>query len=201
MSDKILKPVINSALREFSINGYDGASTNKISKNAGISKGLMFHYVKNKEQLYLYLIDHSTSIIKKEYFDKLDYNEKDIFVRLENSYCMQIEILKKYPWIFDFILFKSTVKSDEINKKLETVYLDGEVLCLKKLFENIDESKFRKGLNVNSCKEVILWSNIGFTNQILEDLKSTNSDQLNYTDVLVKLEDFLIDQRRVFYDN
>lgn len=44
--------IINSALEEFSKNSFDKASTNIIVKNAGISKGSLFHYFKNKQELY-----------------------------------------------------------------------------------------------------------------------------------------------------
>ena len=39
--------ILNAALKEFSSQGYDNASTNVIAKEAGISKALMFHYVRN----------------------------------------------------------------------------------------------------------------------------------------------------------
>ena len=47
--------IINSALKEFSINTFQKASTNTIVEDAGISKGLLFHYFGSKEKLYKYL--------------------------------------------------------------------------------------------------------------------------------------------------
>ena len=41
--------VLNAALKEFSSQGYDKASTNIIAKEAGISKALIFHYVNSKQ--------------------------------------------------------------------------------------------------------------------------------------------------------
>ena len=35
--------ILNAALKEFILEGYDKASTNVIAKEAGISKALMFH--------------------------------------------------------------------------------------------------------------------------------------------------------------
>ena len=37
--------LLNAALREFAEYGYEQASTNRIAKEAGLSKPLMFHYV------------------------------------------------------------------------------------------------------------------------------------------------------------
>lgn len=40
--------ILNAALKEFAQKGYQNASTNEIVKEAGISKGLLFHYFNNK---------------------------------------------------------------------------------------------------------------------------------------------------------
>ena len=50
--------ILNAALKEFSLRGYDNASTNVIAKEAGISKALMFHYVSSKQDLFLAVYDY-----------------------------------------------------------------------------------------------------------------------------------------------
>ena len=53
--------ILNAALKEFASKGYDEASTNVIAKEAGISKGLMFHYVGSKEIFFsLFMISFRT---------------------------------------------------------------------------------------------------------------------------------------------
>ncbi len=53
--------ILNTALKEFSSQGYDKASTNVIAKEAGISKALMLHYVDSKKELFwLYMISLPT---------------------------------------------------------------------------------------------------------------------------------------------
>lgn len=49
--------IIEAAIDEFSENSYDAASINRIIHQAGISKGSMYHYFKNKEDLYMHMID------------------------------------------------------------------------------------------------------------------------------------------------
>lgn len=43
--------ILSVALELFSQNGYDGTSVSKIAEKANISKGLMYNYFKNKEEL------------------------------------------------------------------------------------------------------------------------------------------------------
>ena len=51
--------MINASLKIFSRGGYRHASTDEIVKEAGISKGLLFHYFGSKLGLYGFLFDYS----------------------------------------------------------------------------------------------------------------------------------------------
>jgi TetR/AcrR family transcriptional regulator len=50
--------ILNAALREFASKGFDETSTNVIAKESGISKPLMFHYINNKKDFFLFLYDY-----------------------------------------------------------------------------------------------------------------------------------------------
>ncbi|MBQ8007422.1 MAG: TetR/AcrR family transcriptional regulator [Lachnospiraceae bacterium] len=52
--------IINAALKTFALKGYKDASTDVIVKEAGISKGLLFHYFTSKQGLYDFICDYST---------------------------------------------------------------------------------------------------------------------------------------------
>jgi hypothetical protein len=52
---------------------------------------------------------------------------------------------------------------------------------------------------VDRCKQLILWGNIGFTNEILDELKNTNPEQIDYQDITDKLTQYLEDLKSVFY--
>ena len=52
--------MINAGLKVFAQNGYRHASTDEIVKEAGISKGLLFHYFVSKAGYYAFLYDYIT---------------------------------------------------------------------------------------------------------------------------------------------
>src|SRR5690554_7167350 len=83
--------ILNAALKEFAGKGFDEASTNVIAREAGISKPLMFHYVKNKKDFFLFLYDYCLEILEKEYFSRINLQEKDIFERLRQTYLLKID--------------------------------------------------------------------------------------------------------------
>ena len=51
--------MINASLKVFAMNGYAHASTDDIVREAGISKGLLFHYFVSKLGLYSFIYDYS----------------------------------------------------------------------------------------------------------------------------------------------
>lgn len=191
--------ILNAALKEFSLQGYDNASTNVIAKEAGISKALMFHYVSNKQDLFLVVYDFFSDRMKQEYFELMNYDVKDIFDRLRQSYLLQIKLFEKYPWISEFNKLSCTTNSDEVNKELENRTRKHHSNCYPQLFDEIDESKFRKELDVEKCKQIIFWSNIGFTNQLLDDIRNAKTDILHNEIIIKKLDEFFNELRKIFY--
>ena len=68
--------ILNIASDIFLEHGYQGSSINEMSRTSGISKETFYRYFKNKEQLFLAVIDKELEI----YWDGLsllDYVEKD----------------------------------------------------------------------------------------------------------------------------
>lgn len=188
--------ILNAALKEFAIQGYDNASTNVIAKEAGISKALMFHYVNSKQELFFAVYDYFNQLLRKEYYQKMDHAETDIFARLRLSYLLQLELLKQYPWILDFHKLSATTNSDEINAELKKRSVP-EPSC--PILEQIDLSRFRDDLDIETCKQIILWANVGFTQQILDNIRASQRKILDYPHILATLDAYLEELRTIFY--
>ena len=199
LDSKRRNALLNAALKEFSSQGYDNASTNVIAKETGISKALMFHYVGNKQKLFLVVYDYFSDLIKNEYFELMRYDVKDIFDRLRQSYILQIKLSEKYPWILEFNKLSRTTNSNEINEELENRSRKEHSSCYPELFDDIDEAKFRKELDIEKCKQFIFWSNIGFTNEILDDIRNSESPAMNYELIVEKLDGYFVELRKLFY--
>ncbi|MDP3045616.1 MAG: TetR/AcrR family transcriptional regulator, partial [Bacillota bacterium] len=56
LPDAEKEPIVEAAMDEFAKQDFFSASLNRIIQNAGISKGSMYHYFHNKEDLYLYIL-------------------------------------------------------------------------------------------------------------------------------------------------
>lgn len=191
--------ILNAALQEFAARGFDVASTNIIAKKAGLSKALMFHYVKNKSELFFLVYDYFSDLLQQDYYQQLDFSEKDIFARLHQSYLLQIGLLTRYPALLNFDKLAQKTKSEEINQALQTRQSQNKGNCAPSIFEDISTDLFRPELDLEKSKQFILWTNQGFTQQLLTELRNESNQPLNQQAVLSFLDDYLAELRKLFY--
>ncbi len=60
-AEETRKRVLEAALRVFSRKGYAAAALEEIAKEAGVTRGAIYHHFANKEQLYLALADDASA--------------------------------------------------------------------------------------------------------------------------------------------
>ncbi|KJS84165.1 MAG: TetR family transcriptional regulator [Peptococcaceae bacterium BICA1-8] len=199
LEPKRREAIINAALKEFGAKGYDDASTNVIAKEAGISKGLMFHYVNNKKDFFLFLHDYTLAIIKEKYFDLVDYDEKDIFERLRQTYLLKVKVMQQYPLIFEFIKVAISTESDAVKKELDERRKKTENASFNKFYGDIDVSKFREGLDVEKCRQLIFWAVGGYANQI-QAVSEIEINEVDFEKIRVEFDSYLDELRKSFYN-
>lgn len=93
--------ILTISLEQFIKKGYYGTSTREISKIAGISSGLMFHYFKNKEDLYHSLIEIG---IQKMVFD-IDGASENPRIYLQTVAETTLEMLKNNEFFGKMFVF------------------------------------------------------------------------------------------------
>nr|WP_207716526.1 TetR/AcrR family transcriptional regulator [Clostridium beijerinckii] len=191
--------ILNAAINEFAEKGYENASTNDIVKEAGISKGLLFHYFKNKKQLFLFLYDYCIDVSLTEFYKKIDLNERDFFVRLRQIHLIKAELLNKYPKMLKFIEVANIEKSSDIENDLNMINKDELENASKRVFDGIDLSKFRDGIDIEKAINVVIWSFQGFNAKVLEEAKLSSSKQINYDKAFIEAEAYTEMLKSCFY--
>ena len=174
--------ILNAAMKEFAQKGYKKASTNEIVKEAGISKGLLFHYFAKKKDLFLYLYDYSLEIFTIEFFQRIDLVEKDIFKRIRQMALLKIDLIKKHPELYNF-LYKAIIEdTPEVKEDLEQKNNQLLTNGYAKIFRDIDVKKFKETIDTDKVINIVIWTIEGFSNQILEKIKSQYPNELHYED-------------------
>ncbi len=191
--------ILNAALKEFAAKGFDDASTNVIAKESRISKPLMFHYVNNKKDFFLFLFDYCLEVLEKEYFNRIDLHEKDIFERLRQTCLLKIQVMQKYPWIFDFIrvavFTDSEVVKDDLVKRRKMV----EASSFERFYGDIDTSRFRSELDMEKAKQLIFWAVGGYAGQILEQFKNIDVPEFDFEKIRAEFDGYLNELRKTYY--
>lgn len=95
--------MINASLKIFALNGYKHASTDDIVSEAGISKGLLFHYFGSKLGLYTFLFDYSTRFMKLELTTGVLSSADDYFEIRKQIEFAKMQILRNYPYMQKFL--------------------------------------------------------------------------------------------------
>ena len=138
----------NSAMLEFGDNTFKKTSADSIAKRAGVSKGLLFHYFKDKRELYLYLYQYALDVCVKQYMAKsYDFGETDFFLALEKGHKIKMDLVRRYPGLFRFVMRAyyegDNVLTPRLRKKLNDVLRESTDSFLSRM----DLYKFKEGVD------------------------------------------------------
>ena len=134
--------IINAGLKVFAKHGYRHATTDDIVKEAGISKGLLFHYFTNKVGVYVFLMDYSVRFLLLELSRTVKSDTKNYFELLKQMESGKLAVLKNYPYMQAFL-----------DKAFEEVCLEALEECeeqkevyrskIEEYYKQVAEQKFK----------------------------------------------------------
>lgn len=146
--------MINAALKIFAENGYKRASTDDIVKEAGISKGLLFHYFGSKIGLFEFLFDYSAKFLMLELSSLASGQESDYFTICRQLIGTKVQIMRNYPYLCLFLsraLQEKTAEfSVELYEKIDT-YREFEA----SIFKKVKQSNFNEHADYYKIKELM----------------------------------------------
>ena len=156
LSEERKKIILDACIHEFAENGYEKASTNTIVKDAGISKGILFHYFKNKRGLFLYVVDYCIRTLVDEY-NKYPLKETgDIFKRLSELSVIKLRLTHANPKLSKIMMGALGNSPEDIRLEVEERYSQLSSEYMPEIFKGIDYSKFRNGVNPSKAIEILM---------------------------------------------
>jgi AcrR family transcriptional regulator len=191
--------ILEVAIREFADNGFEKASTNEIVKQAEISKGILFHYFQNKKKLFLFVYDYSLDILGGEILNKIDVDEGDIFIQLRKIAYIKMELAHKYPKIFKFIGVATVEECNEVKSEIKARQKKISESSYSKVFNNIDKSKFRDGVDVSRAINIIMWTFEGLSTSELQKAKTSESKAIDFEKIISEVNIYIDIFKNSFY--
>lgn len=184
--------IINAALRIFSAKGYKDASTDVIVKEAGISKGLLFHYFINKKGLYEFICDYSTKYMTLELTRSVKATEKDFFEILSQIEMGRCRVARNYPYMQQFLRSARFEKDEEAVDALGTSLKDLDI-TYSNIYSQINPNKFINPQDSDQIIKIIDWINDGFVKDKLNEGEHTPDEMFEEFNSILEL------MRRHFY--
>lgn len=193
------KRITDAAMQEFAHHPYDQASTNRIVQEAGIGKGMLFHYFQSKEMLYAYLAEQAIDVLEGLYTQYIDVNEPDFIERMKGSAQLKLEVYRRYPDLFSFIaqavLEKETKLPKPLADRLDQMQQDG----MRRLFSELDTSFFRKDVPVGDVLKLISWSIDGYSKELLAKLDGATFAEIDLDPYWEEFYRFLELLKQIYY--
>lgn len=191
--------ILNAAINEFAQKGFKNASTNEIVKEAGISKGLIFHYFNNKKQLYFFIYDYLAEILKEEYFHKPWFDEKDFFEKMRMASLTKLELFRKHPMIFRFFLRTYSETDDEVKDKVADRNQKLIESNLPRIYDSVDLSNVKDGVDPQKAIHLIVWALEGYANSKIPEFKEMGEEE--FSDMVTELATYLEILKQCFFKN
>lgn len=160
--------ILNAAIKVFAINGYKKASTDVIVQEAGISKGLLFHYFTNKISLYEYIIDYSHKYVYFEMTNTVNKNEHDFFELVMTMEQVKLKVMKNYPFMIQFL---NSLKYEHDPSAVRIIGNNIDVLerIYNGVYKQSDNTKFLDYIVISRVINMIKWMSDGYMRENMID--------------------------------
>jgi len=162
-NNEMVIKIITNAYEVFALNDYKKASTNMIVKKAGVSRGILYHYFKDKEDLFDFLNFYAIKISVKDIDKALNWNDDDLIRRICDITKYRLEVIRKYPYLIEF----AEKYRDQIYRFIDAEYINN---WRNKFYnDSIDHSKFKDESNMKEILHIVRWTYKGLYKDLKKD--------------------------------
>ena len=178
------RKLLESAAKEFALNGYTKTNIDNVAINAGFGKGTIYNYFKSKLELFLAVVRESVNelVIEMENEIKSLDNPVEKFKKIIE---VDVRNFDKNTDLFITILKESyTVDRTRLNSFYEASYPLFEMF-LKTIIEGMEKGYFSSKINPSAVAAITLGMN--------EDLSILNKMQDNKLGTPDQLADLIFD--------
>ena len=179
----------NSAMVEFGAGSFKKTSADAIAKRAGVSKGLLFHYFKDKRELYLYLFQHAIDACMETFLASFQYfGERAFFLALEKGQEIKMDMVRRMPGLFRFVMRayyeRDSILTPKLRKKLDDVLAQSTDQFLSRM----DLHKFKDGVDPKAVVRLLMLASEGMLAETgactAEEINTLFGEYKNYADML-----------------
>ncbi len=154
--------IVNAGYRVFSQNSYKNSPMSEIAQEAGISKSLLFHYFRNKKELYLFLWDKCAQTTIAFLTQYGCYEQEELFVSMQRGMRAKMDIIRQYPDMGHFTIRAFYEKDAEISAAIQESYHRYFNLKADRVRMNLNPEQFVPGLDISMMYREMYWASEGY---------------------------------------
>jgi AcrR family transcriptional regulator len=185
------KAIFDSAIKIFSINGFNGATMDDIAQNAGVAKGTLYYHFKSKDEIFNFIIEEGMQTLKKQTFGQIE-KEEDPVNKLRIFCKTQLNLVNEYK---DFL---KVVMSQLWGDNLRQLELRNAIFAYAKELEGYVKQAIESKLIKNDDTFLLSCSLLGSVcslaiHDLIKNDKVLNSNLGNNENDTEKLLEYLLD--------
>lgn len=154
---KSRKNIQKHAIKEFAVKGYGQSSVNAICASGNLSKGVLYHYFNDKDEIYIMCVQACFDALCDYLSDNLEINSKDAS---QSYFDSRYKFFKENP-LYQNIFCEAVVSPPK--------HLIGQINDCKKKFDELNKSVLLKILKDYNLREDITEEQIVSVMQLFQD--------------------------------
>ncbi|MGL5674947.1 MAG: TetR/AcrR family transcriptional regulator [Cellulosilyticaceae bacterium] len=152
---KSREKILQAAIEEFGQKDYGMASTNSMCKNHQLSKGLLFHYYKNKEELFLICVQKTFDALSEYLEEHYKEVQETIDERLNAYFAVRFKFFEENPYyrqIFNTALLNPP---EELISQIEILKTNLNETNKKYILSILEGVELREGIERDEVVDII----------------------------------------------
>ncbi len=145
--------IINSALKEFAQQGYGLSSVNTICTQGDISKGILYHYFKDKDELYLACVRELFDDLTRSLSVELEEEGGEMETQLEQYFNARMSFFNERPLYHQLFCDVVITPPKQLVQEINEIKKDFDALNISVLTKMLQSVKLRPGLSVAAAVE------------------------------------------------
>lgn len=170
--------ILDAALQEFAAHDYKSANTDTIAARAGISKGALFYYFKNKQSLYLTLIRYLSTKVEREMHIEPPAPGADLFELMNELSAKKLPLFKSVPGLMEFSVRVFYHGGGELGALLDRYMTRMTEELFDKYFGQVDTAPFRPGCTPRQAVDLLMYLTDGYLHMEMMSGRPLSMDEL-----------------------
>lgn len=127
-NQKMQRLIMDSALEEFAKQGYGASSINTICNSRSISKGIIYHYFKSKDDLYLACVEECFAELTRFLQENVEITTESAEEQMEQYFSARLRFFQEHP-VYQHIFCNAVIMPPQ--------HLEEQIQLLKQPFDTL----------------------------------------------------------------